>query len=228
MVNKAIIWDFDGTLGLRPGGWSGVLASVVHKAFPDSTISADDLRPFLTSGFPWHAPENTHMQTTQEEWWEDMLPLFARAFRAVGLRGADAYDLAIKVRGEYLDLSAWQLYPDSLSTLDELSQTGWRHVLLSNHVPELPAIAAHLGLFQRFSAWFNSGQTGIEKPNPRAFRQVQDWAGPGAQLIMVGDSYTADIQGAAEMDIQGILVHKPHPLAPVYCENLKDLLNVVH
>jgi len=101
-------------------------------------------------------------------------------------------------------------------------------VLLSNHVPELPAITAHLGLSQRFSAWFNSGQTGIEKPNPRAFRQVQDWAGPGAQLVMVGDSYTADIQGAAEVDIQGILVHKSHPQAPIYCENLKDLLDVVH
>lgn len=220
---KLLIWDFDGTLAFRIGGWSGALASLLRRdpAYPG--VSADDIRPFLGSGFPWNAPENLHPGLSQADWWEELLPLFIRAFRGIGVEPKMAARLSGSVRAEYLDLSAWQIYPDSLAALTIFQVHGWDQVLLTNHVPELSIILDHLGLGSFFAAVFNSAQTGVEKPNPKAFRLVKDWAGPDFHAWMIGDNFTADILGAHEAGIPAILVRKTHPQAPFACLSLEGL-----
>lgn len=61
-----------------------------------------------------------------------------RAIQQVGRVGYDRVsELAREVRGTYLDATAWVVYDDVVPTLTRLSGLGWRHVVLSNHVPEL-------------------------------------------------------------------------------------------
>jgi putative hydrolase of the HAD superfamily len=218
-----LLWDFDGTLAQRQGGWSAALLAVLAHNLPGTSVTAEAIRPFLLSGFPWHAPENVHPGLSAEEWWEELTPLFVRAFRGVGVDGSQARGLARKVRPAYLDLAAWSLFPDALPALSALSSAGWRHVLFTNHVPELDQLLAGLGLQGRFAACFNSAITGVEKPNQKAFRAVLEWIGPGAKTWMIGDNYTADILGAGEAGIPAVLVRKPHPGVQYYCTTLAQL-----
>jgi len=224
---KYLLWDFDGTLAWREGGWTGALLQALKKAKIDLQLTPEQIRPYLQSGFPWHAPENAHPGISADDWWEDLYPLFVRAFRTAGVPSKDLFPLARKVRPAYLDLHAWKCFPDSIPTLEKLTASGWKHVLLTNHVPELDKLLKHLHLDTHFTATFNSAVTGYEKPNPKAFRNVLDWAGPNAEIWVIGDSYRTDIVGASEVNLPAILVRKPDPQAERYCAALDEIIDLI-
>ena len=100
-------------------------------------------------------------------------------------------------------------------------------MLLSNHVPELGTILQALEIHQHFVAVFNSAETGIEKPHPEAFENVRMSLPLGAKLWMIGDSFTADINGAEAVGIPAILVRKPHPSATRYAEDLRGIVPIL-
>lgn len=50
----------------------------------------------------------------------------------------------------FLDPVAWVVYDDTEQALAELSDHGWRHVIVSNHMPELPRLVTDLGLADHF------------------------------------------------------------------------------
>jgi putative hydrolase of the HAD superfamily len=135
--------------------------------------------------------------------------------------------LAGQFRHRYTDLTRWRLFPDTLPTLNTLSANGWRHIVLSNHVPELPEILRHLGVIDQVVAVFNSAQTGYEKPHPQAFRYVLDFIGDAETVWMIGDNYVADVLGAEAVGIPGILVRKAHPEARYGCMELGEVTHII-
>lgn len=60
MERQLLIWDFDGTLAYRQGGWSGALIDVLDRHEHGHSFSTDQVRPHLRQGFPWHDPEEPH------------------------------------------------------------------------------------------------------------------------------------------------------------------------
>lgn len=217
-----LIWDFDGTLGYRAGGmWTASLAKVLQSEMPDFPVEVEAIRPHMQSGFPWHTPEAAHTHiTSADAWWDSLCPLFAKAFRSIGLRSDEADRLARKVRSVYADPSAWRLFDDTLPTLRELTELGWTHCLLTNHVPELPLILSQLGILDEFAAVVNSADTGYEKPHPEAFRLIVQALNEPRAVWMIGDGYEADIAGARAVGIPGILVRKTHAQAERCCNDL--------
>jgi putative hydrolase of the HAD superfamily len=206
-TERVLIWDFDGTLGHRPGMLSQVLADVVQAACPGLGCTRDHVRPFLRDRFPWHRPQHPHTHiTTAEMWWEEIAPLLERACVGVGCSPAQAKELAYQARWRYLDPQGWFLYEDVLPALKQLQDEGWIHVILSNHVPELPDLVAALGLSPCITRIFTSALLGYEKPHPQAFRYVLDELGNPPVVWMIGDNPEADIAGAEASGIPAILV----------------------
>jgi putative hydrolase of the HAD superfamily len=224
-----LIWDFDGTLGYRSGMWSGTLLEVLRQEIPECPATIDDLRPYLQDGFPWHHAEQPHPpHPTAEAWWEALLPVFERAFHAgARLETSAARRLAQHVRGVYINPRRWQLFDDTLPCLRILSAHGWQHVILSNHVPELPHLIEALGLTPYIMQVFNSAQTGFEKPHPQAFGNVLAVLGSATQVWMVGDSMQADIASAHAVGLRAVLVRRQHPQAAYCCETLVELPRVL-
>lgn len=221
-----LIWDFDDTLGYRTEGkWTASLVKVLQIEVPDFPVNAEAIRPHMQSGFPWHTPDVPHTHITSgDAWWDNLCPLFAKAFRSIGLPSDEADRLARKVRHVYADPSAWRLFDDTLPALSQLSQLGWSYCILSNHVPELPLILSHLGILNEFATVVNSADTGYEKPHPEAFRRLLCALREPDAVWMIGDGYEADIAGARAIGVPGILVRKSHPQAEHRC---KDLLGVI-
>jgi putative hydrolase of the HAD superfamily len=225
MARHYVIWDFDGTLGYRDGGmWSGTLLEILADERPDINATVEMLRAHVGRGYPWHTPERPHPEwQSAADWWEAMLPVLQRALTGVGVPEAQAAGLVRQFPARYTELARWRLFSDTLPTLTALSAAGWRHVVLSNHVPELPRIIAHLGLDAHLEALFNSAQTGYEKPHPQAFRAVLDFIGPVDAVWMIGDNPRADIAGAAAHGIPGILVRTTHPDVSLCCADLAQI-----
>ena len=57
---RLIFWDFHGTLSYQDGGWTGTIADSLRELDPTLTVTADDVRPLVQTGFPWQAPERDY------------------------------------------------------------------------------------------------------------------------------------------------------------------------
>lgn len=223
---KYLIWDFDGTLGYRIGKWSGALLQVLQREMPDYVGSAAHIRPHLSGGFPWHNPEIVRLPNERpDDWWAMLQPVFVRAFRNVAqIDDVQAKELARMVRAVYTDTTGWRLFDDSIRTLERLSSLGWKHIVLSNHVPELPTIIAALGLNDHIINLFNSASTGVEKPHPRAFHGVlESLDGVSPDVWMIGDNPVADIAGARAVGLKAIIVRGVDERAHYCCDTLDDI-----
>jgi putative hydrolase of the HAD superfamily len=222
-VARLAIWDFDGTLAHRRGetGWSILLAETLDAEDPGHGRSADTFRPFLREGFPWHTPDAAHPELCEPDaWWASVNPALARAYEAAGYPPERALELADAARRLYVDPDVgWELFEDTLPTLSRLSQAGWTHAILSNHVPELRQIVEALGLEDVVALVSCSAETGFEKPHPEAYASVLDRLRP-AQAWMVGDNVLADVLGAEELGIPAVLVRRPDPRAMRYADSL--------
>ncbi len=191
-------------------------------------VSRDDIRPFIRSGFPWHSPDVYHPETAEPDvWWKNVTPLFKSALLGLGVRPDRASVLAAMVRREYCDPEKWSLFDDTLPTLELLSGRGWKHLVLSNHVPELPHIARDLGLSPLLSRVYSSALTGYEKPNPEAYLSVLRKLPPDSRVVMVGDNIEADATGAEAIGLPSILVRRPEERHTIQAETLEGVLTIL-
>ena len=222
---RYIVWDFDGTLAHRPGQWSGTLHKILNDEFPHLPATLEDFRPHTRAGFPWHTPDTPRLPPHgDDEWWQALHPVFARAFESCGkLCAEDAQRLAARVRDEYLRLDEWRVFDDTVPTLTALAAEGWTHVVLSNHVPELEKLIAALGLAPHFEAVFNSAKIGYEKPHPEAYATVRAACPRASHYVMVGDNIVADVRGARAVGWPAILVRTADPDERHRCESLTTL-----
>jgi putative hydrolase of the HAD superfamily len=220
---RVLLWDFDGTLAYRPGLWGACLCEVLDEHQDGHGITADQLRPFLRDGFPWHQPELPHPELSEPDaWWRQIQQLLAGAYEGVGIPGPRARELARLARKRYVDVRCgWRLFDDTLPVLDHLHAAGWRHVVLSNHVPELPALVNGLGLSHRVELVLSSAATGYEKPNRRAFELALEQCGQPRQVWMIGDNPHADVIGAEAAGIPAILVRSGSIDGCRHCSDLR-------
>jgi putative hydrolase of the HAD superfamily len=224
MIERGVIvWDFDGTLayreclaGFEGRSFSSCLIEALREDDPTHEVEPALLLPYLAEGFPWHTPEIPHLDIVDsEQWWRKIHQVFIRAYLAVGVSSQRASALATLAAARYVDTSSWRLYDDSLCALERLRNDGWRHIILSNHVPELRDIVNDLGLGAVIDATLTSASIGYEKPHPEAFATARRAAGEPSALWMVGDNAHADVAGAEAAGIPAILLRREEADAQV-------------
>ena len=208
MRDRLILWDFDGTLAFRTGMWRGAMIEVLDRHAPGHGVRAEALRPYMRDVFPWHRAGTAHPELSEPEaWWAPIHGVMAAAYEGVGLTAHDARRFARAARAHYVDhRHGWALFDDTLEVLGALRDEGWRHAVLSNHVPELPQLAAGLGLDGLLEAIHSSALIGYDKPHPGAFAAALDAAGRPSTVWMVGDNPVADVGGAQALGIPAVLV----------------------
>ena len=183
------------------------MRAALDDVLPGHGVTDEALRPGLRDGFPWHRHQEPHEAFTDADaWWLALHPLLERAYEGAGV-ARPAFEQAVAgVRDRYLDPAAWTVFEDVRPALERLGDAGWRHVVLSNHVPELPQLAAALGLGDLLEQVLTSARLGYEKPHPRAFALAVEAAGRPDRVVMVGDNPVADVQGAEAAGIPALLV----------------------
>jgi len=223
---RCVFWDFDCTLAHRPGKWSGAVVDVLRAQGWESCPEVEAVRPYLRSGFPWHRPEEVRSPASATSWWGDLEPSFRRAYRELlGVDVQTAARWASMVRETYLDLSGWQVFEDTTSTLAQARSLGWSSWILSNHVPELEQLVEGLGLRSLVEGVISSGITGVEKPNVRAFQHALQSVPPGSMVWMVGDDPVCDVAGAEAAGIPAILVRNADATHHRSCTGLSGVLD---
>jgi putative hydrolase of the HAD superfamily len=203
-----VMWDFEGTLAMRPGLWSTCMLEVLDEHAPGHRATRDELRAVLRGGFPWHRASEPHPELSEPDaWWAALDPLLGLAFGVAGVDTAEHRHLAQAFRARFIDGSVgWEVFADTRPALAATAQAGWRNVILSNHVPELAALVGTLGLSDLVEDVFTSALIGYDKPHPEAFRHALRASGDPPRRWMIGDNPEADVRGAQALGIPAVLI----------------------
>lgn len=224
---RVIIWDFEGTLAVRPGRFTGALVKAARLCDPVFQGTDDQVRPYLSGAFPWHGKEKRHaFADDADAWWESLQGPSTHALKQLGMREAVAAEAARLARSIYLDSEQWVCLDGALQTLDALSSRGWTHVVMSNFAPELDGIVKALGLSSRIALAFSSGGVGFEKPSKAYFDHVLERISPARAFFMIGDNPEADIEGGRSAGLKTILVGSPDPSADFSVDRLSAILKI--
>jgi putative hydrolase of the HAD superfamily len=225
MTRGTIWWDFDGTLISRPSMWAEAASRIVRSVAPERECPDASLLRALDDGMPWHRPDRAHPElTTPERWWQCVFRRYVEVFQELGIPEATTPKALDAIRRDILVPQRYSVYADVKAVLSKLSDAGWRHIMVSNHVPELPELVGGLGLSRHFSAIVTSGIVGYEKPHPRMFEVARSHTIPDKQVWMIGDNLVSDCLSVTPLGVQAILVRVATD--PPYERQVEDLWGV--
>ena len=120
-----------------------------------------------------------------------------------------------------------ELYPDVTPTLTRLEKDGYSMGLVSNAPPDTGRTVEALGLSRFLDSVVISGVVGYSKPNPEIFRiALKEVGALPAEAVHVGDLYDADIVGARNAGIRGLLIDRESTSRDLDCPCLRSLQEV--
>ncbi len=131
-----------------------------------------------------------------------------RTLSELGAASLDGEALAGAMQAYYAySESLWQMTPGAHQALEKLRALGLRVGLLSNagDAANIERLIDTFELRPYLDPIVISANTGIRKPNPRAFERVLEHWGVGPEaVVMVGDTLGADILGAQLLNMRHI------------------------
>ena len=222
-VTGTLWWDFDGTLVSRPGMWPEVALRLLDRDRPGHGVSPEMLKHALETGMPWHRPGYAHPDLkTADLWWDAVYHRYAQVFADVGCHPTLPRASLQQLRHDIVDAARYHVFEDVAPALTRAAADGWRNVVVSNHVPELPELMKTLGLDRFFESIVTSGVVGYEKPHRRLFEEALRHTRPGAPVWMIGDNVDADCRPVCALGMRAVLV-RTHA-TPAFEHEAPDLL----
>jgi HAD superfamily hydrolase (TIGR01549 family) len=120
-----------------------------------------------------------------------------------------------------------ELYADAVPTLDTLKSQGYALGMVSNAPPDTLGVIERLGLLRYFPVVLVSGVVGVSKPNPEIFRIALGKArAKPEETVHVGDVYEADVVGARNAGIKGILLDRTGSQLEPDCPRIQSLSEI--
>ena len=228
MKTRAVFFDLGGTLLVmrRDRIFRRVLAEEGYQAGQSAIHSA-----YIGSESWWLSVYGSKVMTAAEtaEAYRDLddrvfLTLFPQASPSEGVR------VSRQVRKRWPELEEeipLELYPDVEPTLSRLRQGGYSLGLISNAPAETDRTVKALGLLEYLDGVVISGVVGYSKPNPEIFRIAMKELGVGPkEAIHVGDLYEADIVGARNAGMRGLLIDRDATRHDFDCPLLRSLSEI--
>ncbi len=118
-------------------------------------------------------------------------------------------------------------FPETEEVLDALSARGLTLHVLSNNTDYLTETLARRGWTRRFASVTFSQEAGAEKPDARVFAFALRRAGyPPHEVLHVGDSWTADYDGARRAGLRAAWLSRDGRPAPEPTLTIRDLRGI--
>jgi HAD superfamily hydrolase (TIGR01509 family) len=118
--------------------------------------------------------------------------------------------------------------PQALDALTLVRQSGLRAAAISNSDGSVRSVLEALGLTPYLDFVVDSGEVGVEKPDPRIFELALARAGVGpSEAAYIGDLYTIDARGASSAGLHAILLDPGGLWGARDCALAPDLLSAV-
>lgn len=138
-----------------------------------------------------------------------------RIIEGMGGSGPQVEAAARAIYSEWAACHHFLLYDDVPDVLRELHASGLKMGLITNSHRCLASFQSHFDLDGLFSVALSSLEHGYMKPHPSIFQSALQAVGVEPhEAVMVGDSFSHDIQGARRLGMRGILVDRSPSTVP--------------
>ncbi|PWH12250.1 MAG: hypothetical protein DDG60_14510 [Anaerolineae bacterium] len=206
---RAIFYDLDGTL--RTSQPPGRVIFAEHAARLGLITDAETRRRAAIWEHQYFA-ESPELVRDRQDFQDDSQAFWLNyCFRQLQILGASedqARDLAPSMTAYMNEHFRPQdvIFDDVYETLRILREHGYFLGLLSNRFEPYTDYLAERGLDGFFDLVVHAGQAGIRKPHPAVFHFMLQKAGfRPEQSIYIGDNYFADVLGARQAGMLGVL-----------------------
>jgi putative hydrolase of the HAD superfamily len=149
-----------------------------------------------------------------KQWWWSY---DREVFRRIGIPAERQKAIFEEIYPFFSDPSAWELYPDTIESLEKFKSERFSLAIVSNWNSSLKKVVDGLNLGDYFEFLIASAEAGSKKPSPKIFHLALEQAGvEPSRAVHVGDTYQADVLGARRAGIRGIMLdrrggeHKDH------------------
>ena len=133
----------------------------------------------------------------------------ASIIEKMGGRGANVVEVASEIYAQWSVNHHFEMYDDVAPVLEGLQKRGLIVGLISNSHRSLDAFREHFSLANIITVSVSGAEHGYMKPHRSIFDAALDRAKVKAQeAVMVGDSFTHDIQGALDAGWQAVLLRR--------------------
>jgi putative hydrolase of the HAD superfamily len=130
-----------------------------------------------------------------------------RIIEGMGGTGPHLEAAARAIYAEWAACHHFMLYDDVPDVLRKLHASGMKIGLITNSHRCLSSFQSHFALEGLFSVMLSSLDHGYMKPHPSIFESALQAADVEArEAVMVGDSFSHDVEGARRLGMRGILV----------------------
>lgn len=138
-----------------------------------------------------------------------------RIIEEMGGAGEGLDACAQEIYSEWAACQHFFLYNDVTPALRELATRGLKIGLISNSHRCLVSFQQYFALDGLIVAAISSSEHGYLKPHPSIFESALRLAGVSpAESVMVGDSFSHDIEGARRVGMRAVLVQRSAHLPP--------------
>lgn len=141
-----------------------------------------------------------------DAWFSEYIP---RVFSRFGAKPDQIPAISERLFASFRSPGTFQLFPETVEVLEELTRMQIRMAIISNWSPRLPRVCTHLGLDKYFKFILSSAIEEMEKPEPAIFNRALSMIdSKPEESLHVGDSLEKDVQGAAGVGILGVLIDR--------------------
>ena len=224
---RVVFFDAAGTL-LRVKGSVGQVY-LDHARKYGVRVSEDALQQAFQRAFADAPPlaflvsDPMEIKACERLWWFDVVH---NVFYRTGMfEDFDKY--FDEVFSYFASSQAWELYPETLQTLQALEERGLELGIVSNFDSRLYEILLGLGIDRFFESVTLSSSAGVAKPSLQIFKRAlaKHGVSPG-EALHIGNSLREDVQGASAAGIKAVLLHRQEE-AVSGVETIRTLTDVI-
>jgi len=175
---------------------------------PDSLASVQRAfsRAFAEAPPPiFAATAPAQLKQSERLWWFDIVH---NVFYRVGMfpRFDEFFDQVFQV---FEDPRSWELYPDTIVTLERLKERDVELGIVSNFDSRLFSVMRGLGIDHLFDTVTISSLAQAAKPAPKIFQvALEKHALDPNEALHVGDSFREDVEGAKRAGVHAVLLDR--------------------
>lgn len=142
---------------------------------------------------------------TEDHIWEEY---FVTLFRECGVPEERLDPVGARLQGLHEKDHLWtHVEEGTRAALERLATAGFRLAVVSNADGRVEGLMESVGLRHHFEFVLDSGEVGVEKPDPAIFRMAVDRLGlEPRQCLYVGDLFPVDVVGARNAGLRALLV----------------------
>ncbi len=225
-MNKALFWDFDGTLSYPNKSFETALYNAITECGYD--VDKEKTCEWLSKSYSWKMPDVTYPDKTGGKWWDTMFEKTNGFMAKEAIREADFAKINSRFRELLIDVDNYRLYDDTEETLKRAREMGYKIYLVTNNYPEITENLEKLGIASYFDGFAVSAHIGYEKPRAEFFAYAKSLAGKIDVAYIIGDNPKADIKGGKGAGFTAIAAHEcRESVADYYVEELKDIFRII-